>query len=235
MVVLYTTNLKLNTIKLLEDLPINSSIIKLEKKGYPKRGESKRDLIKRRKPASQTISTSGFGNNSINVVLMNDANGELPRKEITVKVFQNGVFHLTGVLDDRYDKCCMDILLREIAAATATISAAGAPATAPVAVPVILGRRVALMNYSTTLRGHSAIPREALHNSITSLHLDKVVSKYDPDVYPGVKVRMGDKWVAKIFRTGKIILSGITSKDECLEFVGELEDLFTRIPVLQTQ
>ena len=42
MVVLYNTNLKFDTNKIMSDLPLDSSIIKIEKRGVAKRGESKR-------------------------------------------------------------------------------------------------------------------------------------------------------------------------------------------------
>jgi TATA-box binding protein (TBP) (component of TFIID and TFIIIB) len=49
------------------------------------------------------------------------------------------------------------------------------------------------------------------------------VTSYNPDVYPGVKIQfMPSKWTAKIFRTGKIILTGITTHPDCLQFVQEL-------------
>ena len=48
MVVLYTTNLKFDTNKIMSDLPLEDSIVKIEKRGVARRGESKRDKIKRR-------------------------------------------------------------------------------------------------------------------------------------------------------------------------------------------
>ena len=48
MVVLYNTNLKFNTTKLVELLPLSYGIIRVEKRGVLRKGESKRDLIKRR-------------------------------------------------------------------------------------------------------------------------------------------------------------------------------------------
>ena len=98
MVVLYKTNLKFDTTALLNALPINEQIIKIEKRGVLKRGESKRDRIKRRSKKEPSSNTTGFCHNSITLVMMNDGDGTLPLKEITVKVFQNGVFHMTGIL-----------------------------------------------------------------------------------------------------------------------------------------
>ena len=114
MVVLYTLNLKLKTDALLERLPLNEGIIKVEKRGVLRRGESSRDKIRRRSKKNEKASTTGFGHNSITIVMMNNGNGTVPMKEITIKIFQNGVFHMTGVLDDSYDKSCIAILLKTI-------------------------------------------------------------------------------------------------------------------------
>jgi TATA-box binding protein (TBP) (component of TFIID and TFIIIB) len=85
------------------------------------------------------------------------------------------------------------------------------------------------MNYTTKLRDQTHVPREALHTSIRNAKIEHVSSHYDPDVYPGVKIHIGpQKWVAKIFRTGKIILTGITTKDQCLEFTTQLTGLLER-------
>jgi len=220
MVVLYTTNLKFNTTKLVELLPINESIIRAEKRGVLRRGESKRDSIKRRSKKEPTKQTTGFGNNSMTLVMINDGDGTLLSKEITIKIFQNGVFHLTGVLDDKYDECCMRILL-----ATIWESCKEAILDAP-EMYEIMNRRVVLMNYTTKLSEIVSVPREALYNAVRNAKIDNVSSHYDPDVYPGVKIHIGpQKWVAKVFRTGKIILTGITTKEQCNEFVGQLTTL----------
>ena len=86
------------------------------------------------------------------------------------------------------------------------------------------------MNYTTSLTSGDTVARESLHNTINSLKEDSLSSHYDPDVYPGVKIRVGpDKWTAKIFRTGKIILTGITSKEEMTTFVERLSDLLEKV------
>jgi TATA-box binding protein (TBP) (component of TFIID and TFIIIB) len=55
------------------------------------------------------------------------------------------------------------------------------------------------------------------------------VASYDPDVYPGVKIQFVDrKWTAKIFRTGKMILTGVVSPEDCLEFTKELNSLLKK-------
>ena len=220
MVVLYTTNLKFNTTKLVELLPINEQIIRAEKRGVLRRGESKRDSIKRRSKKEPTKQTTGFGNNSMTLVMINDGDGTLLSKEITIKIFQNGVFHLTGVLDDKYDECCMRILL-----ATVWESCKEAILNPP-EMYEIMNRRVVLMNYTTKLSEITSVPREALYNAVRNAKIEHVSSHYDPDVYPGVKIHIGpQKWVAKVFRTGKIILTGITTKEQCHEFVGQLTTL----------
>jgi len=161
MVVLYTTNLKFDTTKLAECLPINETIIKVEKKGIVRKGESSRDKIKHRtKKEKKTVNNTGFGHNSITIVMLNDGDGNLTKKEITIKIFQNGVFHLTGVLDPRYDSSSMRQLI-EIIKNTCQESF-----KEPVEVPEILNRRVVLMNYTTKLTSKETIAREALHNSI---------------------------------------------------------------------
>lgn len=220
MVVLYTTNLKFDTTKLVECLPLNESIIRIEKRGVARRGESKRDSIKRRSTKDVSKSITGFGNNSMTLVMLNDGRGTQPMKEITIKIFQNGVFHLTGVLDDAYDMASMeyllDVLWRDCQSAILT----------PPDRYEIVQRRVVLMNYTTKLVDCAHVAREALHTSIRNAKLEHVNSHYDPDVYPGVKIHIGpQKWVAKIFRTGKIILTGITTKEQCSEFTTQLTRL----------
>jgi hypothetical protein len=149
--------------------------------------------------------------------MINDGDGTLLSKEITIKIFQNGVFHLTGVLDDKYDECCMRILLSTIwDSCKETI-------LDPPEMYEIMNRRVVLMNYTTKLSEVTSVPREALYNAVRSARIENVSSHYDPDVYPGVKIHIGpQKWVAKVFRTGKIILTGITTKEQCTDFVGQL-------------
>jgi TATA-box binding protein (TBP) (component of TFIID and TFIIIB) len=85
-------------------------------------------------------------------------------------------------------------------------------------------RRVVLMNYTTELSPKTTVAREALYNSIREK--GGIVSSYNPDVYPGVKIQfMPSKWTAKVFRTGKIILTGITTHSDCIQFVQELSVL----------
>jgi TATA-box binding protein (TBP) (component of TFIID and TFIIIB) len=93
----------------------------------------------------------------------------------------------------------------------------------------ITNRRVVLMNYTTKLNGITSVPREALYNAVRTAKIENVTSHYDPDVYPGVKIHIGpQKWVAKIFRTGKLILTGITTREQCTEFVSQLTSLLDR-------
>ena len=225
MVVLYNTNLKFDTTKLAETLPVTETVIKVEKKGIIKRGTSSRDQIKHRsKKEKKPTSNTGFGHNSITLVMLNDAEGHLPKKEITIKIFQNGVFHMTGVLDDRYDKSCIQYILSSI-----WDNCKEAIKDIPDKYEVT-NRRVVLMNYTTKLSSNQTIPREALHKAIHSANLENIKSYYDPDVYPGVKIHIGtDKWTAKVFRTGKIILTGITSKGDCEKLIAQLLCLFEMV------
>ena len=221
MVVLYTVNLKVKTAELLESLPLNDSIIKIEKRGVLRRGESSRDKIKRRVKADTKVTTTGFGHNSITIVMMNNGDGTVPLKEITVKIFQNGVFHLTGVLHDSYDSSCMNILLTTIWESCRNCI------VDPPEMYEILQRRVVLMNYTTELTPKATVAREVLYNSIKTN--ENILASYDPDVYPGVKIQfMPAKWTAKVFRTGKIILTGITTHEDCMEFTKQLSELLTK-------
>lgn len=224
MVVLYTTNLKFDTTKLAECLPINDQVVRVEKKGLVKKGESSRDKIKHRKKKDEKpVNNTGFGHNSITLVMMNDGGGALDKKEITVKIFQNGVFHLTGVLDERYDQDSMKNLITVLE----TCKEAWKEMVEKVE---LLNRRVVLMNYTTELVPKQTVPREALHTAIRNAKMDHVTSYYDPDVYPGVKIHIGeDKWTAKVFRTGKIILTGVKSQDECKQLMTELNTLLITV------
>ena len=224
MVVLYKTNLSFDTTLLAEIIPLNEEIIKVEKRGIVKRGESKRDRIKRRSRKATTTNSTGFCHNSITIVMMNDGDGTLLKKEITIKIFQNGVFHMTGILDEQYDVCSMRILLDAL-----WTSCKSAFKTIPETAE-ILNRRVVLMNFTTKLSSNTTIARELLHTNIKHANIDNVVSHYDPDVYPGVKICIGtQKWAAKVFRTGNIILTGIISKDECSELISQLLGLFEKV------
>lgn len=220
MVVLYTTNLKFDTTLLTRILPLDEKIIKVEKKGIEKRGESSRDKIKHRtKKLIKPLNNTGFSHNSVTIVLKNNAQGFLPEKEITIKIFQNGVFHLTGVLDDKYDIDSMNIILH-VLWKYCRECIVNSPETYE-----ILNRRVVLMNYTTKLP--FTIAREALHNAIRALGYKNIKSFYEPDVYPGVKIQLENtKWTAKVFRTGKIILTGITCSSDCENFMLQLQQLF---------
>ena len=230
MVVLYKTNLTVDTTALANAIPLDEQIIKVEKRGIVKRGESKRDKIKRRSKKEPSSNTTGFCHNSLTIVMMNNGGGTLPMKEVTVKIFQNGVFHMTGILDEKYDMTAIDILLDTIwKHCKATIKT-------EIEKPEILNRRVVLMNYTTKLSSNSTVARELLHNNIKTCGIENVISHYDPDVYPGVKINIGTgNWTAKIFRTGKIILTGVISTEECSQLTSQLLCLFEKVlPKKQT-
>jgi TATA-box binding protein (TBP) (component of TFIID and TFIIIB) len=218
MVVLYAMNVRLDTTMLVQRLPLTPVFIKLEKQGVLKRGESKKDRIRHRVTANAAPKrTTGFGHNSITLVLLSDGNGALPQKEITVKIFQNGVFHITGVLDERYDR---DVVTRireaiERDCPDAVLEGTWTPDT----------RRVVLMNYKTSLRGVTNLSRESLH---ASLRRQGYKTNYEPAVYPAVKVYFPDtKWIAKVFRTGQVILTGMTTPEECEALVRQLSPALT--------
>jgi TATA-box binding protein (TBP) (component of TFIID and TFIIIB) len=212
MVVLYTMGVKLDTDKLVNDLPLDESIIKIEKQGVLRRGESKKDRVRHRVVNVAPRRATGFGHNSITLVLMSDGDGTLLKKEITVKIFQNGVFHITGVLDEKYDR---DVTQKLYTAITKTCPEA-----------VVSGewslesRRVVLMNYKTRLTGVDNLSRETLHSTVRKRGLKTI---YEPAVYPAVKIYFPDvKWIAKVFRTGNIILTGMTTAGECDELMTQL-------------
>ena len=224
MVVLYKTNLTFDTTLLANTIPLNDSIIKVEKRGIVKRGQSKRDLIKRRSKKEPTSNSTGFCHNSLTIVMLNDGNGTLKMKEITIKIFQNGVFHMTGILDNMYDSCCMGILMN-ILWNHCKDSIKDKPENYE-----IINRRVVLMNYTTKLSSNNTVAREVLHTNIKNLRVEDIISHYDPDVYPGVKICIGNNnWTAKVFRTGKIILTGVVSYDECCDLILRLLSLFEMV------
>jgi len=229
MVVLYTVNVRLNTNLLLESLPLTDSIIKIEKQGVPARGASKRDQIKRRAKKTVTKRTTGFGHNSITLVSLDDGNGTLKKKEITVKIFQNGVFHITGVLDEKYDRSVM-ARLRSHILATCPEAVSVPDDVAPNNVWTHEVRRVVLMNYKTRLTESGNLSRESLY---AALRLKGVRTEYEPAVYPAVKIYFPEvKWIAKVFRTGNIILTGMTTHEECGKLVTALHPLIHSVHTL---
>jgi hypothetical protein len=145
----------------------------------------------------------------------------LKRKEITVKIFQNGVFHITGVLDEKYDRSVM-ARLRQHILATCPEAVTGEWTTEE--------RRVVLMNYKTRLTDTASLSRESLYST---LHKAGVRTEYEPAVYPAVKIYFPDvKWIAKVFRTGNIILTGMTTHDECARLVAALHTLIHSVHTL---
>jgi TATA-box binding protein (TBP) (component of TFIID and TFIIIB) len=216
MVVLYTLGVRLNTDQLVHELPLENELIKLEKQGVLRRGESKRDRIRHRTPPAVSRRTTGFGHNSITLVLLSSGtSGQKPEKEITVKIFQNGVFHITGVLDEEYDR---DVITRLHALITETCPAAVLDGTWN-----LDSRRVVLMNYKTRLHGTTNLSRETLASTVRQKGFR---TNYEPAVYPAVKIYFPDtKWIAKVFRTGNIILTGMTTADECERLMGQLREV----------
>jgi TATA-box binding protein (TBP) (component of TFIID and TFIIIB) len=207
MVVLYTMGVRLDTDTLVQTLPLTNGLIKIEKQGVLRRGESKRDRIRHRTPAvAAPRRSTGFGHNSITLVLLSSGtSGTKTEKEITVKIFQNGVFHITGVLDEEYDRDVVHRLQQHIIehCPTSVLSGEWSPES----------RRVVLMNYKTKLLGVTNLSRETLYATVRQKGFK---SNYEPAVYPAVKIYFPDtKWIAKVFRTGNIILTGMTTASEC--------------------
>ena len=217
MVVLYTMGVKLDTDILVRDLPLSNGLIKIEKQGVLKRGESKRDRIRHRTPAAPAPRRStGFGHNSITLVLLSSGtSGTKLEKEITVKIFQNGVFHITGVLDEEYDRDVTARLQAQITGhcPTAVVSGEWNPDS----------RRVVLMNYKTKLVGVTNLSRETLYSNVRQKGFK---TNYEPAVYPAVKIYFPEtKWIAKVFRTGNIILTGMTTAGECEQLMNSLREV----------
>ena len=212
MVVLYDMGVRLNTTTLAEKLPLTEDIIKIEKQGVLRRGESKKDKVRHRNPPAVPKRTTGFGHNSITMVVLSGGDGRL-RKEITVKIFQNGVFHITGVLHESYDRDVTEKLQNHITTTCpeAIVEGTWTPGK----------RRVVLMNYKTSLTGVTNLSREQLHSAVRKQGFK---TNYEPDVYPAVKIYFPDtRWIAKVFRTGNIILTGMTSAEECVQLTKQLE------------
>jgi len=215
MVVLYTMGVRLDTEGLVHNLPLTDKIIKIEKQGVLRRGESKKDKISHRKVAVSPRRTTGFGHNSITLVLLSSGDGTLHEKEITVKIFQNGVFHITGVLDERYDRDVTQTLRTHIESTCpqAMLEGTWTPDL----------RRVVLMNYKTRLVGVTNLSRDTLH---ATLRRKGFKTNYEPAVYPAVKIYFPDvKWIAKVFRTGNIILTGMTNGSECDTLMEKLREI----------
>ncbi len=210
MVVLHTFKMKVNTDELLHKLPLNETLIKVEKRGVLRRGESKRDKIKRRNPKETT--SSGFGNNSVTVVVLDDGGGTLPKKEVTVKIFHNGVFHMTGILDPAYETSTLATLERIFTSLPPECMKEGGWEH--------ISRRVVLMNYTTALPADSKLSRLALQRYFQE---KGIRAEFEPDVSPCVKIVFPEKWTACVFRTGKINLTALTSREDCEAFVAKLE------------
>lgn len=203
MVVLHTFNVHLDTDEMLKNMKLEGGIIKIEKRGIMRRGESKRDKIKRRNPKPPT--SSGFGHNSVTVVILSDGNGELREKEITVKIFHNGVFHMTGILHPLYETSTLETLKKYIH-----------PECIKSGSWEHVSRKVLLMNYSTEINTDLKISRVSLQRYFQDAGIQ---ADFEPDVSPCVKIVFPQRWTACVFRTGKINLTALKSEEDCKEFV----------------
>jgi TATA-box binding protein (TBP) (component of TFIID and TFIIIB) len=80
-----------------------------------------------------------------------------------------------------------------------------------------------LMNYKTRLVGVESLSRETLCIKVKTHGLK---TNYEPAVYPAVKIYFPDtKWIAKVFRTGNIILTGMTTAEECERLMTSLREV----------
>lgn len=228
MTVLYRLPMKMNTDHVFHELPLAHPILKIEKRGLGKRGESKRDRIRRRNPVSNT--TTGFGHNSVTLVLLNDGFGNHPSKEVTIKIFHNGVFHLTGIRHEDYARSSMDqlrILLNHLP----DICFVERPSKTDTP-----DERIVLMNFTTAFRDTIKINRLQIQAFFESKGVRVI---FEPDVDPAVKLQFPEKWVARIFRTGKINLTALTTREDCQTFMerldGYLRDFRTTVPGVSEQ
>jgi hypothetical protein len=176
-----------------------------------RRGESKRDKIKRRNP--KPITSSGFGNNSVTVVMLDDGGGSLPKKEVTIKIFHNGVFHMTGILDPLYESSSLKKLEEIFKTLPAECLKEGSWEH--------IERRVVLMNYTTSIPEDQKISRLSLQKYFQE---KGIRADFEPDVSPCVKIVFPERWTACVFRTGKINLTALTSKEDCIKFTEKLEE-----------
>ncbi len=144
-------------------------------------------------------------------VVLDDGNGTLLRKEITVKIFHNGVFHMTGILDPLYETSTLlklETIFKSLP--EGCIKEGGWEHDT---------RRVVLMNYTTAMPVDSKISRLALQRFFQE---KGIRADFEPDVSPCVKVVFPERWTACIFRTGKINLTALTSHEDCKRFVDKL-------------
>lgn len=206
MVVLHAYDMKLDTDEMLHNMKLEGGIIKIEKRGILRRGESKRDKIKRRNPKPAT--SSGFGHNSVTVVVLSNGDGSLREKEITVKIFHNGIFHMTGVLHPSYETSVLRTL-KEYTHSACIKSGSWTP----------LYRKVLLMNYSTEIDKDIKFSRVSLQKHFQQ---NGIRAEFEPDVSPCVKIVFPQRWTACVFRTGKINLTALKSEEDCENFVKEL-------------
>jgi hypothetical protein len=124
------------------------------------------------------------------------------------------------VLDEKYDRSVTRILREHICANCPTALVSGEW--------VSDNRRVVLMNYKTKIQDVSNLSRDVLY---ATLRRQGIKTNYEPAVYPAVKIYFPDvKWIAKVFRTGQIILTGMTTQEECNLLMEQLRPLIASIP-----
>jgi TATA-box binding protein (TBP) (component of TFIID and TFIIIB) len=147
-----------------------------------------------------------------------DGFGRHKQKEVTIKIFHNGVFHLTGLPHEDYERHAIDEMMKIMRAL---------PDDCFLEKPVEWidpTRRVVLMNFTTSFSDVDKLSRIA----VQSFFKEKGYrADFEPDVDPAVKVQFAEGWIARIFRTGKINLTALKTTDDCLEFVRRLDILFS--------
>jgi TATA-box binding protein (TBP) (component of TFIID and TFIIIB) len=71
--------------------------------------------------------------------------------------------------------------------------------------------------------GVTNLSRETLYSTVRQKGFK---TNYEPAVYPAVKIYFPDKkWIAKVFRTGNIILTGMTTATECDQLMDSLREV----------
>ena len=77
------------------------------------------------------------------------------------------------------------------------------------------------MNYTTSIPEDQKISRLSLQKYFQE---KGIRADFEPDVSPCVKIVFPERWTACVFRTGKINLTALTSKEDCIKFTEKLEE-----------
>jgi hypothetical protein len=82
---------------------------------------------------------------------------------------------------------------------------------------------VVLMNYKTKLVGVTNLSRETLYASVRQKGSRPTMSQLSTQ--PSRSTSRDTKWIAKVFRTGNIILTGMTTASECQQLMDSLREV----------